>query len=149
MTKIKINIQKVCKKKKFIPLKKDFQKWLSFLFKKKKIEITIRIVEKYEIKMLNFLYRKKNFPTNILSFSFNSFFKENNFCYLGDIIMCKSYLEQEAFKYKKNLKEHWAHLTIHATLHLLKYTHNTFESQKKMENLEIKLLSKLGYKNPY
>ncbi|CUR53259.1 rRNA maturation RNase YbeY [Buchnera aphidicola] len=148
-TIIKINIQKICKKKNNIPSLQDFQYWLHTILKGKKIELTIRIVEKYEIKNLNFLYRKKNKVTNVLSFFYNTQIKKKSLYYLGDIVFCKKYIEYEIFKYKKNYKEHWAHLTIHSTLHLLNYNHDTLKDQKKMEKLETKLMLNLGYKNPY
>ncbi|XAJ86376.1 rRNA maturation RNase YbeY [Buchnera aphidicola (Taiwanaphis decaspermi)] len=97
---------------------------------------------------LNLKYRKKNKATNIISFPFNTFDFINNKL-LGDIVMCPFIISQEAKKYKKNIVEHWAHITIHGYLHLLGFKHNSFNNRKIMEKLEIKIMKKLGYNNPY
>jgi len=39
--------------------------------------------------------------------------------------------------------------TFYYTGHLIGYDHETDPEQKKMEELEIKILKKLGVKNPY
>lgn len=146
-----INIQYCVKKKNGIPAKKDFIQWLYFIFYKQNIELTIRIVTTKEIKKLNYRYRNKNIETNVLSFPMNnlSHKKHDRKIYLGDIVICSQYLKKEAYKFKKNIKEHWAHIVIHAGLHLINYTHNTAKKQKRMENLEKKIMRKLGYQNPY
>ena len=41
------------------------------------------------------------------------------------------------------------HTLLHALLHLMGYDHQTAEEAVKMENLEIKMLSKLNIPNPY
>ncbi|WP_075432063.1 rRNA maturation RNase YbeY [Buchnera aphidicola] len=146
-----INIQYCIKKKNGMPEKKDFIKWLYFIFYKKNVELTIRIVTTKEIKELNNTYRNKNIATNVLSFPMNNISLKKNYrkIYLGDIVICSQYLKKEAHQFKKNLEEHWAHIVIHAGLHLINYTHNTIKKQKKMENLEKNIMKKLGYKNPY
>lgn len=147
---MKINLQ-FSNIKNNIPKKKCFIKWLYFLFYNKKIELTIRIVTVKEIIFLNHTYRKKNMATNVLSFPMNMTKpkKKHKEIYLGDIAICSSYLVKEALQLKKNLKEHWAHIVIHAGLHLMNHTHDTLITQKKMETIEKKIMKKLGYKNPY
>ena len=58
-------------------------------------------------------------------------------------------LLEEAKQQKKYLVTHWAHLVIHGTLHLLGYDHMLEAEAEIMENIEITLLKKLGYGNPY
>ena len=43
----------------------------------------------------------------------------------------------------------WAHLTIHSTLHLLGYNHNTDKDRNIMESKEIDILKKFNIFNPY
>ncbi|AEH39862.1 conserved hypothetical protein, Predicted metal-dependent hydrolase [Buchnera aphidicola (Cinara tujafilina)] len=103
---MKINIQKATKINERIPHKKDFTKWLYYIFFNKKIELTIRIVTINEIILLNHTYRNKNIPTNVLSFPMNNIYLDKNHkkLYLGDIAICSSYLKKEAYQFKKMLK---------------------------------------------
>jgi probable rRNA maturation factor len=56
---------------------------------------------------------------------------------------------REAREQGKTLSQHWAHLLIHGLLHLQGYDHITDTEAEEMEGLEIQLLAKLGFPNPY
>lgn len=124
-------------------------------------EITVRIVDAEEGKNLNANYRHKDYATNVLSFYYDNPFAELEFSddddivknedYIaqGDIILCVPVVLKEAEEQKKSLLEHTAHLTVHATLHLLGYDHETERDAAIMENLEIAILKQLGFNNPY
>ncbi|CAL4324129.1 rRNA maturation RNase YbeY [Buchnera aphidicola] len=150
MKNIILDIQIACSNKIYRPKKKDFEIWLKKILKsqKKIYEITIRIVDKTEIKKINLKYRGKKKPTNILSFAYSEYAK-NNIIFLGDLIICNTILQEEAKIQKKILKSHWAHIIIHGTLHLLGYSHENDIKQKQMELLETDIMLELGYKNPY
>lgn len=107
-------------------------------------EITIRIVGSPESKELNNIYRKKKYPTNVLSFLI-----EDESHLIGDIVLCAPVLEKEAQEQSKNLQAHYAHLIIHGALHLYGYDHENKKDAEIMEAKEIKILTELGYKNPY
>ncbi|WP_343128483.1 rRNA maturation RNase YbeY [Buchnera aphidicola (Kurisakia onigurumii)] len=133
----------------YIPIKKFFVKWISYIFRKKKnIFITIQIVKKSKIKKLNFLYRKIYKPTNILSFSYKNII-HYNYNYIGDLVICHEIVNREACKKKISLESYWASISIHGSLHLLGYRHDNNSEFKKMRNIENKSLSKLGYINFY
>ncbi|CAL4043432.1 Endoribonuclease YbeY [Buchnera aphidicola (Tetraneura ulmi)] len=150
MKNLNLNLQIVCMNRNSIPKRKDFILWLKTIYKEKKfIEITIRIVDKPEIHNLNYLYRKKNKPTNILSFSYFNKNKKNKSCFLGDLIACTEIIEEEAKIQKKSINSHWAHIIIHGGLHLLGFNHLKYNERKKMENLETKCLLSLGFEKPY
>ena len=100
-----------------------------------------------KIMELNNYYRKKKSATNVLSFPSN--YKFNNTLFLGDIIFSIETILKEAKRDNKSLENHLIHLFIHAVLHLVGYDHETEEQAKKMENLEIKILSNLQIDNPY
>ncbi|WWO95329.1 MAG: rRNA maturation RNase YbeY [Candidatus Dasytiphilus stammeri] len=141
----------------FIPKKSDFHKWLEAVLLSRstgKKEITIRLVDKIESQILNFRYRNKNQPTNILSFSFfnqhQPFFKKNTTkSLLGDLVICSTLIEEEAREQQKSLKSHWAHIVIHGTLHLLGYNHQNNNDAKHMELIETNIMLALGYLDPY
>ena len=96
---------------------------------------------------LNNYFRKKKVATNVLSFPSN--YKFNNTIFLGDIIFSIETILKEAKRDNKSVENHLLHLFIHAVLHLLGYDHEKAEDAKKMEYLEIQILSKLKIDNPY
>ncbi|WP_228860900.1 rRNA maturation RNase YbeY [Buchnera aphidicola] len=100
------------------------------------------------MKFLNFKYRKKNKTTNILSFpaTTNRIIKSQ---YIGDLVVCSAIIKKEAQEQHKSIESHWAHMIIHGTLHLLGYHHDNKQNLKKMKNLEIKTMLRLGFQNPY
>ena len=118
-------------------------KWLAPIIDQN-TEITIRIVGSDESKNLNTIYRKKKYPTNVLSF-----LVDDAHHLIGDIVLCAPVIEQEALDQSKNLEAHYAHLIIHGALHLYGYDHENKKDAEIMEKKEIKILTKLGYKNPY
>ena len=96
---------------------------------------------------LNSCFRKIKSATNVLSFPSNN--KFNNTLFLGDIIFSIETILKEAKRDNKTVENHLIHLFVHAVLHLLGYEHDTEEQAKKMENLEIKILSNLQIDTPY
>ena len=84
----------------------------------------------------------------MLSFSYEG---ESNIApdLLGDIIICAPVVTSEAKEQNKNNHAHWAHMVIHGVLHLTGFDHIDPEDAGRMESLEINILEKLNYKNPY
>ncbi len=109
--------------------------------------ISISFSDDKKIMELNNFFRKKNSATNVLSFPSNNKFKKTLF--LGDIIFSIETILREAKVDNKTVENHLTHLFIHAVLHLLGYDHEKAEDAKKMEYLEIQILSKLKIDNPY
>jgi len=68
---------------------------------------------------------------------------------LGDLIICRQVVEQEAAEQGKNPEAHWAHMVVHGTLHLLGYDHIEDEEAEEMEALETEIMLALGYPDPY
>jgi probable rRNA maturation factor len=124
-------------------------------------EITLRIVSSIEMTKLNSDFRKQNKVTNVLSFPFEPpkiiFKKPSNLLnnieektqLLGDIVICEERLIQEAKMQNKTCLNHWAHLIIHSTLHLIGFDHILEKEAVIMENLEINILSFFNIPNPY
>jgi probable rRNA maturation factor len=111
-------------------------------------ELTIRIVDEAEAQQLNEQWRQRSYPTNVLSFPFESP-PGINIPLLGDIIICAAVVKLEAAEQQKSVESHWAHMIIHGCLHLLGYDHIDDSEANIMENLEIDILHSLGYSNPY
>ncbi|MFB3100324.1 MAG: rRNA maturation RNase YbeY [Gammaproteobacteria bacterium] len=115
---------------------------------KENAELTIRIVDEDEGTQLNERWRKSQGPTNVLSFTYEG---ESNIApdLLGDIVICAPVIAREAKEQNKSTHSHWAHMVIHGVLHLTGFDHIDPEDAGRMENLEINILEKLNYKNPY
>lgn len=111
-------------------------------------EICISIVDQATIAELNKAYRDKEGPTNVLSFTYEPMPGITQTS-LGDCVICPEIIEAEAVSQHKTVESHWAHLTIHSVLHLLGYDHIKEDEATTMETLEIQLLNKLGFNNPY
>lgn len=111
-------------------------------------ELTIRFVDEAEIQLLNATYRQKDKTTNILSFPYEQA-PGLHVPLLGDLILCAPVIIDEARNQGKTSDAHWAHILIHGILHLLGYDHIEAGDAEKMEQLEVNLLAKLGYADPY
>jgi len=107
--------------------------------------LTLRFVNASEGKKLNSVFRKKDYATNVLTFPYE--LAKNRL--VADIIFCWPVIQKEAKEQGKTLKAHLAHLIIHGCLHARGYDHEGLKDAKKMEVLEVSLLKKLGFTNPY
>jgi len=132
-----------------IPGSELLSQWVdsSLLTDYDQLEQTVRVVGENESRSLNRQYRSIDKPTNVLSFPSESIYLDYE-C-LGDLVICAPVVMAEARQQGKSLEAHWAHMVIHGMLHLQGYDHEAEIDASKMEALEIKILSTLGYSNPY
>lgn len=114
-------------------------------------EITVRVVDADEIHALNSLYRHKDKPTNVLSFPAGHIdgLPEGEPRLLGDVVVCASIVAAEAREQGKEVDQHWGHMLIHGTLHLLGFDHEAEDDAAAMERLEADILGKRGIADPY
>lgn len=108
-------------------------------------EITVRIVGLEEGQALNRDYRQKEDATNVLTFDYTG-----APLVTADLVLCAPVIAKEAKDNKKTLRDHYAHLLIHGTLHAQGYDHETSAADADaMEAHEVTILARLGIKNPY
>ena len=108
-------------------------------------EITVRIVDAEEGQALNRDYRQKDYATNVLTFDYTQ-----HPVVTADLVLCAPVVVQEAKANNKTLQAHYAHLLVHGTLHAQGYDHETSDADaQEMEALEIEVLARLGFANPY
>lgn len=131
-----------------------------YLKKNNLLQINISLVSDQQIKKINQQYRKKNKATNVLSFA-NLDEKEINLhglekvinnlsnLILGDIVLAYETIKNESRLQNKDFYDHLIHLLVHGLLHLLGFDHEEDSQAEIMEKLEIKILKKIGIKNPY
>jgi probable rRNA maturation factor len=114
-------------------------------------EISVRIVDAAEIHALNRDYRGKDKPTNVLSFPVGDVagLPADMPVPWGDVVICASVVREEAAAQGKAITDHWAHMLVHGTLHLLGYDHETETEAAEMEALETRILSEHGVADPY
>ncbi len=112
------------------------------------IELHIKTCTLDDMQHLNASTRKKDKPTNVLSFTYGQS-SHNNTLFLGDIMLCPAVIAEEALAQGKSESQHSTHLLVHGLLHLLGYDHENAEDALKMEQREISILAKLGHPNPY
>ncbi len=84
---------------------------------KEKEEISIAIIDSSEMLKLNKRYRKKNCPTDVLSFG-----KVGET--IAEIVICPEEVEKNGKDFKKELAE----VVIHGVLHLLGHDHEKKKS---------------------
>ena len=116
-------------------------------------EIGIACVGNDESHKLNLEYRGKDKPTNVLSFPGDvpeEVVAMLDALPIGDLVICIPVVLQEAADQQKTPIEHFTHMLVHGALHLMGYDHETSdEDAEEMEALEIQILAKLGFENPY
>jgi len=114
-------------------------------------EIAVRIVDAEEIKTLNQLYRKQDKATNVLSFPGGEIdgLPDDAAQMLGDIVVCAPIITREASEQGKAPVDHWAHMLVHGTLHLLGFDHTNAAEAAEMEALETSILAAGNVTDPY
>ena len=98
------------------------------------IEISLILLTPRQIKKLNYEYRRKNNPTDVLSFPIDIIktedikkFKKDDRIILGDVYVCPAFIKSRV---KKEFVKELQFIFIHGVAHLLGYNH---EKQKKLD----------------
>lgn len=110
-------------------------------------EASILLADDARVRELNRDFRKKDQPTNVLSFPSNEM--HNGVRFYGDVALAFETVVREARGEEKRVDAHLTHLVAHGVLHLLGFDHENEEDAEKMERLETKILAKLGFPDPY
>ena len=135
------------------------------LQKNNDFEISILATNDSEVTYLNNNFRGYNRPTNILSWperryerkkpglfpqlvSTSSFYSDGS-NFLGNLAVSFDRCSIEAQEENLAFEDHLYHLLIHGCLHLVGFDHENELDAELMEDIEKKLLSKLGIENPY
>ena len=150
MNNVIIDLQIASENIENLPSEEQIQQWANAAVRAKTMEpeITVRIVDEAESHQLNLTYRGKDKPTNVLSFPFECP-DEVELTLLGDLVICRQVVEQEAREQDKPLMAHWAHMVVHGCLHLLGYDHIEDAEAEEMESLETEIMLGLGFEDPY
>jgi probable rRNA maturation factor len=131
-----------------LPTRAQFRRWVKAALQRD-VDMTLRIVGESEGRALNRDYRGRDYATNVLTFAYDEVAPRDPAPLQGDVVICAPVVVREAAAQHKDLLAHYAHLTIHATLHLQGYDHDSDGDAAAMETLETALMLKLHYPDPY
>ena len=134
-----------------LPADSSLRRWAHAALKglrRRRVALGLRIVGDAESASLNGRFRRKSYPTNVLSFRFEAP-PGTRSDILGDLVICAPVVQREARVQRKPVNAHWAHMLVHGILHLRGYDHRKRQDAAVMEKKEIRLLKELGYTNPY
>jgi len=111
--------------------------------------VTVRLVGREESAALNQTWRDKAGPTNVLAFPALTEDLPPEEAEIGDLVLCLPVAVDEARAQSKSLVSHLAHLVMHGTLHLIGFDHQCDSEADEMESLEVGLMQKFGFADPY
>ena len=115
---------------------KSFPK--KYQFNGKKVILTVLLSNNKKIKQLNKKFRKKDKPTDILSFPFGKKISKS-IVYLGDIIISYDFINKPNSLNIFQFKDKLAKIFIHGFLHLVGFDHIKDSEFKKMNKEELKI----------
>ncbi len=135
-----------------LPAARSFRAWIELALRgakhRRASEIHVLITDARTGRQLNRDFRGKDYATNVLSFP-SEWPPGMRSPMLGDLAICAPVVAREAKEQGKTLRDHYAHMVVHGTLHLLGHDHIDEAEAEPMEALETKLLASLGIADPY
>lgn len=119
-------------------------------------EISVTLTNNDGIRRINAEYRNIDSETDVLSFPQFDFetpsqfdedelFLDEGAVMLGDIVLSKDKIFEQAEEYGHGVVRETAYLTVHSLMHLLGYDHMTDDEKSVMRSHEEAVLSALGY----
>jgi probable rRNA maturation factor len=115
------------------------------------LEVSVHLTGDEEIRELNRTHRGVDHPTDVLSFSFVADDPAPQRSHpggfpiaLGEVVLSLPYAQRQAAEIGHSLPTELAWLTIHGTLQLLGYLHDSEEAAAAMEALEQRTLEEMG-----
>lgn len=135
-----------------VPASVSFARWVHAALANQRRQglVSVRLVDTDEGRALNREFRHRDYATNVLSFPADPLPKGiKGPRLLGDLVLCAPVVMREAGEQGKRPVDHFAHLTVHGTLHLLGYDHMEPAAAGRMEALEVRILARLGIADPY
>jgi probable rRNA maturation factor len=102
-------------------------------------EIELIITDNKNIRELNLEYRKKDNPTDVLSFPLETPFTEQSVfdIPLGTIVISDDYVREKAETFGHSEQDELKLLFIHGLLHLLGYDHETDDGEMRQKEREV------------
>ena len=106
-------------------------------------ELSLALIGNAEMQKLNAKYRRKDYPTDVLSFPIDETLPAANRL-LGDVIISVEKAREQAQQRGRTQDEEMAMLLIHGIVHLLGYDHErSAKDARMMKRLENKIYRQL------
>jgi probable rRNA maturation factor len=137
--------------RKGVPTRSSFEQWMRATLRGRRpgrATIAVALLDETDARALNRQFRGRDYATNVLSFPHETIDGRRTRM-LGDLALCPKVIAREARAQHKPLRDHFAHLTVHGTLHLLGYDHEKLRDAERMEALERRIPASLGFGDPY
>lgn len=84
---------------------------------KKTLEVSLVFLNENDAKKLNWNYRCKDYPTDILSFG------SDDPASMGELVLCPQVISRQAKDHGLTLNDELGYIVLHGVLHLLGYDH--------------------------
>lgn len=114
-------------------------------------EISVTFVSNDKIQLINREYRRKDEPTDVISFAMEELGEGEMALVgldlpriLGDIIISIPKAEEQAIEYGHSFFRELGFLIVHGFLHLLGYDHQTDEQEQIMLSKQKEILNEFG-----
>ncbi|GHH97039.1 rRNA maturation RNase YbeY [Neobacillus kokaensis] len=133
----------------------EIERLLNFAAQKQNIEdhseLSVTYVTNERIHEINLEYRKKDAPTDVISFAMEELGEgeveligAEQPRVLGDIIISVPKAREQAEEYGHAFERELGFLAVHGFLHLLGYDHMTEDDEKEMFTLQKEILNEYG-----
>lgn len=145
-----VSVQRLCAAPD-VPAAAEMRRWARAALPRgtTRAELTLRITDEAEMRLLNRRWRGIDRPTNVLSFPLGAPGAAAALIPVGDVVLCAPLIRREAVAAGKSPAAHWAHIIIHGILHVMGYDHAEDEAAKAMQEKETAILNRLGFPGPY
>lgn len=126
-----------------LPKRPLLRKW-TLAALKQPAQITLRIVGEKEGRKLNRDFLGRDYATDVLTFTY-----PDRRPLTGDIALCAPVVAREAREHGISVKACYAHLVVHGVLHLQGYDHHHHTEAQEMEEMEARIITRLGFPDPH
>ncbi len=126
-----------------LPTRAEMTEWMRAAIDRP-VTVGVRFVGSEEGRELNNTYRHKDYATNVLTFDYVHEPEAE-----ADLVICTEVVQREAKEQGKSFRAHLAHLLVHGILHAQGWDHMTDDEAEEMEALEKRIMSNLGFPDPY
>ncbi|WP_297474071.1 rRNA maturation RNase YbeY [Persephonella sp.] len=108
------------------------------------VELSITLTDNETIRQINKQWRKKDKPTDVLSFPIDEKPPGYRYKILGDVVISLPFAKRQAEEIGISYQEEVIRLLTHGILHLLGYDHEGCPAEaKKMFNLQDRIMKKI------
>lgn len=105
--------------------------------------LEITFISAAKMRVTNFQYRKKNRPTDVLSFS--QLESDIPSPLVGEILICLSVIRKQAKQYEVSFVEELTRMAVHGVLHVFGYDHERSKAESKlMFGIQEKLVKRIS-----